>query len=705
MKTKSVSLVGALLAVSLATIANAQQVPSVSPGTFPLTFDSLPPGQLKQDLSRLPPQAQDRALAWLNGFSFPDIDFNHLRVDRDGGIFYVDGPVAIDTIDPASVDPVASGVTASEVFSLHSKPGAPNVLFVDVDGHVLTGSAWNSGNVDPLYATPFDTDGNQSTFSDVEIDQIAEIWYRIAEDFSAFDVDVTTEDPGNMGPNAGRILITPNIDAYGNAMPSSGAGGVAYVGVFGTSYYSYYSPALVYSNNLANFPPYIAEAASHEAGHNLGLSHDGTTTTGYYPGHGSGAISWGPIMGTGYYDNVSQWSQGEYAQANNFQDDIQIMTNVLGARADDHADTPAGATSLAIDATGLITSTTPQTDPFALQSSNKGVIGTRTDTDWFGFAAGAGPARLQVTPSWAAWTRSSGGRGTNLDVEMSLVDEFGNTVAWAEPTDETNASIDVTLAAGYYYLGITGVGNTFSPYSDYGSQGQYFIEGQVTPDTAEPPPSDTTPPSPDPMSFASVPTALDHTRITMTASTAIDETGSAVEYLFSSDAGISSGWTGSTTYTAIDLAPATRYDWQVKARDAAGNETTFSAVASATTDTEPTPPEPPVSVSDLAATDNTDGTATLNWSDVAGATDYEIYRESWHTKRKRWYSLTLVASVTEGNGSIVDASGNGDFRYFIRSINGTGSADSAWVTVTVTTAGGSGGGGNGGCKGGPRKCP
>ena len=62
---------------------------------------------------------------------------------------------------------------------------------------------------------------------------------------------------------------------------------------------------------------YVAEAASHEAGHNMGLSHDGTSTAAYYGGQGSGATGWAPIMGVGYYKNLSQWSKGEYALANN----------------------------------------------------------------------------------------------------------------------------------------------------------------------------------------------------------------------------------------------------------------------------------------------------------------------------------------------------------------------------------------------------
>ena len=70
----------------------------------------------------------------------------------------------------------------------------------------------------------------------------------------------------------------------------------------------------------------IAEAASHEMGHNMGLSHDGTSSLTYYGGHGATASSpsWGPIMGTGYGRNVSQWSKStEYYDGNQAQDDFK----------------------------------------------------------------------------------------------------------------------------------------------------------------------------------------------------------------------------------------------------------------------------------------------------------------------------------------------------------------------------------------------
>jgi hypothetical protein len=49
------------------------------------------------------------------------------------------------------------------------------------------------------------------------------------------------------------------------------AGGVAYLGVAGMTS-KYYQPALVFPAQLGNgAPKFVAEAASHELGHNLGL--------------------------------------------------------------------------------------------------------------------------------------------------------------------------------------------------------------------------------------------------------------------------------------------------------------------------------------------------------------------------------------------------------------------------------------------------
>jgi hypothetical protein len=101
---------------------------------------------------------------------------------------------------------------------------------------------------------------------------------------------------------------------------------------------------------------------------------------------------------------------------------------------------------------------------------------------------------------------------------------------------------------------------------------------------------DNTPPNPDPMTWASVPAAVDFQAITMTATTATDAEGNSVEYFFAnttvSDFSHDSGWQSSPTYIDSGLEPNTTYTYTVYARDNSPdgyNSTGVSDPASATT--------------------------------------------------------------------------------------------------------------------------
>lgn len=382
------------------------------------------------------------------------------------------------------------------------------------------------------------------------------------------------------------------------------------------------------------------------------------------------------------------------------------MTGKMGDRIDDHSDSFSAATTLQVGTDGTINSTTPQSDPFNTMVENKGVINSRDDVDVFSFNAADGEVNITVTPSWAAWLRTSNGRGTNLDVEAILYNVNGVELLRAEPVNETNAVISTTLSAGDYYLAISGTGNVNSPYTDYGSQGQYFIAGNIVVGPDEPPLPDTTPPNPDPMVFASAPVAISDSAVEMVAATATDESGGAVQYFFSSSTAGGSGWTSNPSYTATGLTADTTYSWQVKARDTAGNETDWSSIQSATTESTPTEPEPPTAATNFAAVDNADGSATLTWNDAVNETAYQVIRETWHTKRNRWRSTTVIATLSENSTTYIDSGVSGLVRYRVRSTNNVGSSDSLWseVTVTSSSGGGGGGGGDDGCKGGPKKC-
>ena len=457
----------------------------------PLALSDLPASPLQTQLATLPAKARAVALARLSKIHISKPDLALLRADPNGGIYVVDSLLrpslptnqyAQESAAMAADVSTASGLSESETFALHSKPGATNVVYLDFNGHTITNTAWNSTyNVATWNARPYDMDGSPTTFNATELNNIASIWRRIAEDYAPFDVDITTQEPSTFTTTTGRILITPGTDSAGTLLPAGNtSGGIAYLGVWGYSNYATaFSPAFVYSDMQYNQAGYIAEAASHELGHNLGLSHDGTSSLNYYGGQGLGYISWGPIMGVGYSRNVSQWSKGEYTDANNTQDDVNIIANKLTVRSDDHGNTAANASPLSISAIGAVTSTTPSTDPSNSNTANKGIIQSRADVDAFYFDTAGGDVTLTVTPL----RETANTRGGNLDIQIVLRDSLGNAVADNDLIDDTHATITTSLAAGRYYLFVEGVGNSVTPYSDYASLGQYFITGTIPPDT------------------------------------------------------------------------------------------------------------------------------------------------------------------------------------------------------------------------------
>jgi hypothetical protein len=460
----------------------------------------LPPSRLRIQIQNLPAPARDRAMAWLSNFHFTEQDIPSLHADSEGAIFYADE----FKLDPAhaAAAPASEPTTHAAAIpvspfpahlNFHSKPGAPNVIYLNFGGETVQGTAWNTWlNRATIPAVPFSADSDRTTFSDAEQRSIRRIWQRVAEDYAPFNVNVTTERPATFTMRTAHALITRNTDADNAANPSSGAGGVAYVAAFATAGYASYRPAWIYDNNVNAEESHIAEVVSHEIGHNLGLSHDGTTDgIEYYSGHGSGSASWGPLMGSSYGRSVTQWSKGEYYHASNTQDDLATVADKLSYRADDHANTLASATSLMVGANGAIISTTPETNPSDTTGPNKGILERNTDVDWFSFHSGSGTASLTVNP-WI--TADAMSRGGNVDLHVELYDSAGRLLLTNNSSTLTTATIQTNLLEGKYYLAIrnTGAGSPLASqptgYTSYGGVGQYFISGFVVPSGAVMPP-------------------------------------------------------------------------------------------------------------------------------------------------------------------------------------------------------------------------
>lgn len=381
-----------------------------------------------------------------------------MRLDRVGRLHYLcEGLVAPVVGDElAQPESPAALVAWSQTFFLHSKSNSLRKLFLDFDGHTLAANAWtasyNGGN--NIIAPAWDLDGNPTNFSTAEQTVIQQVWLRVAEDFAAFDVDVTTEFPGESAltrANAGdqaygiRALISPISSYFGNY------GGIAYVGAFDATG-DYNKPALIFPEKLSNYEKYIAEAVSHEAGHTLGLSHDGVSGgDGYYSGHGN----WAPIMGVGYSKPIVQWSRGEYANANNTENDLNVIqANGLSYRTDDVGGTIAMAKAL----TGL-------------NVTNTGILERTNDVDFFAVQSLGGAATFTVTP----WER-----GANVHFQLALYDSAGTLLTNRQVADTSGGvqpvALTRVLAAGTFYVSVEGISSgsvLTTGYSDYGCLGNY----------------------------------------------------------------------------------------------------------------------------------------------------------------------------------------------------------------------------------------
>ncbi|WP_162299992.1 PKD domain-containing protein [Kineobactrum sediminis] len=374
-------------------------------------------------------------------------------------------------IDPKPPEPTDSGATdvmqsapfpLADTFALQSKPDAPRVIYLDFTGHSTSGTAWNQNfKTDPIVSPAYSLDADPA-FSDQELADIQNIWRKVAEDYAPFDVNVTTSDPGqnaitrtdNSDPYFGtRVVITS--DNFANC----GCGGFAYVGVFSLDS-DYYLPAFVFNTGVSG----AGEAVSHEAGHNLGLSHDGVSGgDAYYTGHGTGDTGWAPIMGVGYYKPLVQWSKGEYSGADNAEDDLgRIVANGAPLVSDDHGDGIATASDVLVISDGAVDGIT-----------SAGLIHTGRDLDMFRILAGAGDFSIVAAPAPFS---------PNLDISATLFDSNANLVASSNPIGALGASINITLPAGEFFLRVEGIGEgnpQGDGYSDYGSLGRYVINGTV----------------------------------------------------------------------------------------------------------------------------------------------------------------------------------------------------------------------------------
>jgi len=363
-----------------------------------------------------------------------------------------------------------AGLTEEIVRNLQSRPGATNTIYMDNWGgeYLDEDGRWNGGEA--FTYTPFDDNGDPTTFSPVELRYMWIGWAEMAEDYADFDINITTSrsvydaTPFN---NRARLISTTTCFFYLNC----GALGAAHLNGFTQQGLTEgYRTGWVWGTT----PAYFGLAHSHETGHLMGLGHHGvnvTTSDSYYTGHGN----WAPIMGAA--DPIRryvQWSNGEYPSADNQQDDLAILSKVLDVRPDDAGDSKASANTL---------------EPTSGANYMITQDGISPDVDVFAFTLGV--AQDVFISAMSTLGANGESRYANAAFNVSLENSAGTVVSSITSSDysplqpDTNIfSFTGNLDADTYYITVDAVSpdtDWSTGFGEYGNGGEYRLVADFDP--------------------------------------------------------------------------------------------------------------------------------------------------------------------------------------------------------------------------------
>lgn len=357
---------------------------------------------------------------------------------------------------------------------LESRPGAPNVFYLDFDGEVVNNPNWYTQTINALPST-------------LTTQQKREVFNIVVQKYEIFNINITTKESvynSALPTRRNRCIITPTSSWYGSA------GGVAFVGSFG---WAAYEPCWTFENNLSYNSKFVAYATAHELGHVVGLNHhapydQNSNRIGFYHlGKGSGETSWGPIMGAPYYMNVVQWASGPTTSPTcnmTSQSDIELILS--------------GQNMINFGLISLIPDESTNINNAEVLNivnntiADSGLITNGNDVDFYRVTlTSQGIITANVRPN--SLSQDLTNNTATIDTRVAILNS-SNVVLFSDSNlSKLNCSITTTqLAAGTYYIRVGASGNPnftdfcYTTDTRYGSVGKYYLTGSVSTTTQLP---------------------------------------------------------------------------------------------------------------------------------------------------------------------------------------------------------------------------
>ena len=266
------------------------------------------------------------------------------------------------------------------------------------------------------------------------------------------------------------------------------------------------------------------------------------------------------------------------------------------------------------------------------------------------------------TITWSvAGTTANGVNCANVDILLSTDggNTFGTTLLSGTPNDGSEAVTIPNTPGSTNRIMIKGSGHIFFDISNTN-----FTIGAGSSDTVAPS---------TPTNLVATGTTQTTTDLSWTAST--DNVGVTGYEVYRGTTLLTT--VTSTSYNVTGLSASTAYDFTVKAKDAAGNVSALSNVASVTTLAPAIDTTAPSAPTNLAASGTTATTTNLSWTastDNVGVSGYEVYR-----------GTTLLTTVTTTSYSATGLTASTAYSFSVKAKDASGNVSAVSNVVNVTT--------------------